>query len=171
MGGAPLLVVISLTAFFVGFVPGVLATWLSMRGELTRSDWWPLFKVVVLARAGTALIAGFVLPLGVAAAGLVASYFWSDGTGYVGYAAPAVLGGWVMAVEPRWLGTLALVAGWTYYFSTLFFALPFERWLVRRLEPRFAARELTGAAGRGIPTAYAVQALVVLVVWWELHWH
>jgi hypothetical protein len=170
MGGGPLHLVISLTAFVVGFVPGVLATWLAMRGELSRSDRWALLKVVAAARSVTVLLAGIVLPLGVAVAGLVASYFLSNGTGYLGYVAPAVLGGWVMAVEPRWLGAVGLATGWVYYFGTLALTLPLERWVVRRLEPRFATAELVRAAAQGIRTAYAVQALVVLVVLWELHW-
>jgi hypothetical protein len=170
MGGSPLYVVIALTAFVVGFLPGVLATWLAVRQELPRSDWWPLLKVLALVRGATALVAGVVLPFALAAAGLVASYFWSNGTGYTGYVVPAILGGWVMSVEPHWLRTLALVSGWTLYFATLAPALLLERGLVRRFAPRFAASELMDAAARGIRAAYAVQALVVLVVWWELHW-
>lgn len=170
MGGSPLYVVIALTAFVVGFVPGVLATWLAVRQELPRSDWWSLLKVLAVVRCATALLAGVVLPLAFAAAGLVASYFWSNGTGYTGYVVPAILGGWVMSVEPRWLRTLALVSGWTLYFATLGLALLLERGLLRRFAPQFAANELLDAAARGIRAAYAVQALVVLVVWWELHW-
>jgi hypothetical protein len=170
MGGGPLSVVISLTAFVVGFVPGVLTTWLAMRAELPRREWWPLLKVIAAVRSATAVLAGVLLPLGLAAAGLLASYFWSNGTGYAGYVAPAILGGWVMSVEPRWLRTLALVTGWSVYFATLGLALPLERGLVRRFAPRFTAAELVDAATRGIRAAYAVQALVVLVVWWELHW-
>ncbi|HSU39840.1 MAG TPA: hypothetical protein VLJ38_09730 [Polyangiaceae bacterium] len=171
MGGGPLYFVLSLTAFIVGFLPGLLATWLSMRGELPRTDWWQLLKVVGIARGATALLAGIVVPLAVAVAGLVASYFWSNGKGYAGYVAPALLGGWVMAVEPRWLGSLALASGWTCYFATLAFALPLERGLVRRMNARFATRELAEAAARGIRAAYAVQALVVIVILWEVHWH
>ena len=171
MGGGPLYFVLSLTAFVVGFVPGLLATWLSMRGELPRAKWWSLLKVIGLARGATALLAGIVVPLVLAVAGLVASYFWSNGTGVLGYVAPAVLGGWVMAVVPRWLGTLALASAWTYYFATLALALRLERSVVRRLNPDFATPELAEAAGRGIRTAYAVQALVVIVVLWEVHWH
>jgi hypothetical protein len=171
MGGGPLYFVLSLTAFVVGFVPGLLATWLSMRGELERPQWWPLLKVIGIARGVTALLAGVALPLLLAVAGLVASYFWSNGTGVLGYVAPAVLGGWVMAVVPHWLGTLALASAWTYYFATLPLALRLERGVVRRLNPRFATPELTQAAARGTRTAYAVQALVVIVVLWEVHWH
>lgn len=164
MGGAPLLVVVSLTAFVTGFFPGLLATCVSMRGELSRSDWWPWLKVMTLARAATTLVAGFLLPLGIAFAGLVASYFLSNGSGYVGYVAPALLGGWVMSVEPRWLGTLALVTAYSYYAATLGLALPFERWIVRKLAPRFARPELARAFGRGIVAAYVVQPLVALFV-------
>jgi hypothetical protein len=171
MGGGPLYFVLSLTAFVVGFLPGLLATWLSMRGELPRSEWWPLLKVIGVARAATAVVAGVLLPLVLAVAGLVASYFWSNGVGVAGYIAPAVLGGWVMAVVPRWLATLALASAWTYYFATLPLALRLERALVRRLNSRFATPELVAAAGRGMRTAYAVQALVVIVVLWEVHWH
>lgn len=171
MGGGPLYFVLSLTAFIVGFVPGLFASWLSIRGELPRPEWWPLFKVLGIARGATALCAGVLLPLTVAVAGLVTSYFWSNGSGYAGYVAPALLGGWVMAVEPRWLAPLALASAWTCYFATLAFALPLERGLVRRMNPRFATRELAEAAGRGLRTAYAVQALVVIVVLWEVHWH
>jgi hypothetical protein len=170
MGGGPLYVVISLTAFVVGFVPGVLTTWLAMRLELPRAEWWSLFKVVATARSVTAGLAGVVLPLLISMGGLLASYFWSNGNGYAGFLLPAVLGGWVMSVEPHWLRTLALVTAWGSYFATLGFTLALELWLVRRLEPRFANAELVDAARRGIRAAYAVQALIVLVVLWELHW-
>ena len=153
MGGGPLYFVLSLTAFIVGFLPGLLATWLSMRGELPRTEWWQLLKVVGIARGATALLAGIVVPLAVAVAGLVASYFWSNGEGYGGYVAPALLGGWAC------------------YFATLALALPLERGLVRRMNARFATRELAEAAARGIRAAYAVQALVVIVILWEVHWH
>ncbi len=170
MTGGPFYVLVSFTAFGAGFLPGVLATWLVVRRGVPRGERWTRLKGILLGRAATAVVAGVVVPLGAATAGLLGSYLLSNGTSKAGLVALALLGGWRVTLE-RSLNTLALVSSWVSYFATLGLAVPLERKLGGLFRSVSFADEAPAMTARGVRAAYLVQAIVALLVWWEEHVH
>lgn len=168
MTGGPFYVLVSFTAFGAGFLPGVLATWLCVRRGVPRAERWTRLKSILVARAATAVLAGVVVPLGAATAGLLGSYWLSNGSSKAGLVALALLGGWRVTVE-RSLNTLALASSWACYFATLGLAIPLERKLGGLFRTSSFADEARAMTARGVRAAYLAQAVVALLVWWEEH--
>jgi len=168
MSGGPFYVLVAFTAFGAGFLPGVLATWLVVRRGVPRAERWTRLKGIVLGRAATAVLAGVVVPLGAATAGLFGSYLLSNGASKAGLVALALLGGWRVTLE-RSLNTLALASSWVSYFATLGLAVPLERKLGGLFRSQSFADEAPAMTARGVRAAYLVQAVVALLVWWEEH--
>jgi hypothetical protein len=168
MTGGPFYVLVSFTAFGAGFLPGVLATWLVVRRGVPRGERRRRLEGIVLARLATAVLAGVLVPLGTATAGLLGSYFLSNGRSKAGLVALALLGGWRVTLD-RSLDLLALASTWVCYFATLGLAVPLERKLGGVLPTRSFADEAPAMTARGVRAAYFVQAIVALLVWWEEH--
>ncbi|HTQ08207.1 MAG TPA: hypothetical protein VMI54_30345 [Polyangiaceae bacterium] len=169
MTGGPFYVLVSFTAFGPGFLPGVLATWFVVRRGVPRAERWTRLKGLVVGRLATALLAGVIVPLGMATAGLLGSYFGSNGASKAGLVLLALFGGWRVVVEPRWLNTLALASSWVCYFATLALAVPLERRLAAVFPSRSFEDEAPALSARGVRAAYLAQAVVALLVWWEEH--
>lgn len=168
MTGGSFYVLVSFTAFGPGFPPGVLATWFVVRRGVPRAERWRRLESILVARAATAVLAGVVVPLGLATAGLFGSYLLSNGTSKAGLVALALLGGWRVTLE-RWLDVMALASSWVCYFGTLALAVPLERKLGGVFRTSSFADEAPAMTARGVRAAYLVQAVVALLVWWEEH--
>ncbi len=168
MTGGPFYVLVSFTAFGPGFLPGVLATWLVVRRGIPRAGRSTRLKGIVVARLGTAPLAGVFVPLGAATAGLLGSYLLSNGTSKAGLVALALLGGWRVTLE-RSLDVLALASSWCSYFATLGLAVPLERKLGGLFRTASFADEAPAMTARGVRAAYLAQGVVALLVWWEEH--
>jgi len=169
MGGGPVSILLLGSAYLIGFVPGLLASWLTVRRYTTSVSGPRLALALGTARAATALVAGILVPALLALLGLVLAYVAQSLSTTVGLLIPAVLGGWVTNDAPGWVGSAAVCATWLYYVSTLRIVERSEIKIVRRYYRDVTEKHTTEAIAAGTRVAYAVQAVIAIIVWWDVH--
>lgn len=166
-GGGSVYLILSVTAFAFGLVPGIFITWLRMRLD---SASMPSVATLVLARLSSALVAGVLIPVVVAGCGLAIAYTLRGWTGGVQSMIPAILGGWVLEGQSRTLGAVALLASWLFYGASLPIAARIERLVMvhRAAGSRRPHSEDSGFA-KAVRVTYWLQTFVAFAVWWEIH--